>query len=119
MPLICQIAGRSPVNALVFLGIALGLSLAGCLVLWFRSRQPGSMEAHIRDFARELEALAPGPLGNRTRGRQGNRDDREPRPQPRPGPERPPERGSGPERPPERGSGPERPPERGTERRSG
>ena len=48
-------------NALVFLGIAVILSAAGCLVLWFRSRQPRSMDAHIRDFARELDALAPGP----------------------------------------------------------
>ncbi len=46
-------------NALVFLGIAVMLSLTGCLVLWFRSRQPRSMDAHIRDFARELDALAP------------------------------------------------------------
>ena len=47
-------------NALLFLGIAVGLSAIGCLVLWLRSRQPGSMEAHIRDFERELDALAPG-----------------------------------------------------------
>ncbi len=85
-------------NALVFLGIALVLSLAGCLVLWFRSRQPGSMEAHIRDFARELDALAPGSAGDRVRGRPGNRNEPEPgpppqrtvQPRPRPGPERPP-----------------------------
>ena len=54
-------------NALVFLGIAVILSLIGCGVLWMRSRQPGSMEAHIRDFERELDALAP---------------DRQPRPRP-------------------------------------
>lgn len=47
-------------NALVFLGIAAVLSLIGCGILVFRSRQPGSMEAHIRDFERELDALAPG-----------------------------------------------------------
>lgn len=47
-------------NALVFLGIAAVLSAAGCLVLWLRMRQPRSMDAHIRDFARELDALAPG-----------------------------------------------------------
>jgi hypothetical protein len=47
------------VNALVFLGIAAALSGIGCLVLWLRSRQPRSMDAHIRDFARELDALAP------------------------------------------------------------
>ena len=46
-------------NALVFLGIAALLSLVGCAILWLRSRQPGSMEAHIRDFERELDALAP------------------------------------------------------------
>jgi hypothetical protein len=49
------------VNALLFLGIAVVLSLVGCGILWMRSRQPGSMEAHIRDFERELDALAPDP----------------------------------------------------------
>jgi hypothetical protein len=47
------------VNALVFLGIAVVLSLIGCGILWARTRQPGSMEAHIRDFEKELDALAP------------------------------------------------------------
>lgn len=56
-------------NALVFLGIAAVLSLIGCGVLWLRSRQPGSMEAHIRDFERELEALAPGNPLDRPRPR--------------------------------------------------
>jgi hypothetical protein len=59
-------------NALVFLGIAVVLSLIGCGVLWMRTRQPGSMEAHIRDFERELDALAP------DRPRQRPRDDRPP-----------------------------------------
>jgi len=72
------------VNALVFLGIAAGLSAVGCLVLWLRSRQPGSMEAHIRDFERELDALAPGsPLERR-------------RPPARPSRRNPPESGRGP-----------------------
>jgi hypothetical protein len=102
------------VNALVFLGIAVGLSLVGCLVLWFRSRQPGSMEAHIRDFARELDALAPGSPLDRSRHRQ------QPKPPEGPeGPERPPERGTGPERPPERGTWPERPPQPGRGPRPG
>ncbi len=61
-------------NALVFLGIAVGLSLLGCGVLWLRSRQPGSMEAHIRDFERELDALAPGSPNDR--GRMSPRDER-------------------------------------------
>ena len=56
-------------NALVFLGIALVLSLIGCGILWVRSRQPGSMEAHIRDFERELDALAPGNPPDRPRQR--------------------------------------------------
>jgi len=66
------------VNALVFLGIALMVSLLGCLTLWLRSRQPRSMDAHIRDFARELDALAPGmPTDDsrrRSKGRSGDTD---------------------------------------------
>ena len=44
---------------LVPLAIALGITLVGCLVLWLRHRKPHTMEAHIREFTRELEALAP------------------------------------------------------------
>lgn len=44
---------------LAFLGIALALSLLGFGVLWMRTRTPRSVEAHIREFARELDALAP------------------------------------------------------------
>jgi len=91
-------------NALVFLGIAVGLSLVGCLMLWLRSRQPGSMDAHIRDFARELDALAPGSPLDRARNRQ-NREDRGASPPggptPPPGPPR-----RTPERPTEPGKGP-------------
>ena len=88
-------------NALVFLGIAVGLSLVGCVVLWLRSRQPGSMDAHIRDFARELDALAPGSPLERSRDRQALREERERGTRPdegRAGPEQPPERKAGPER---------------------
>jgi hypothetical protein len=63
-------------NALIFLGVAVVLSAAGCLVLWFRSRQPRSMDAHIRDFARELDALAPGSPVDRNRPRPPRREDR-------------------------------------------
>jgi hypothetical protein len=49
------------VSALLFLGIALVLSLIGFGVLWMRNRPPRSVDAHIRAFARELEALAPEP----------------------------------------------------------
>ncbi|HEX8770204.1 MAG TPA: hypothetical protein VF711_05485 [Acidimicrobiales bacterium] len=44
---------------LVYLGIAVVLSLVGCGVLWLRNRRPTTMEASIRDFSRELGALAP------------------------------------------------------------
>lgn len=69
-------------NALVFLGIAAVLSAGGCLVLWLRNRQPRSIDAHIRDFARELDALAPGPPAPRP-----GRTDRGPRDYPRSPPE--------------------------------
>jgi len=51
------------VSSLLFLGIALVVSVVGCLILWVRHRQPRSMDTHIRDFARELDALAPNPHG--------------------------------------------------------
>ena len=63
-------------NALVFLGIAVVLSLAGCLVLWLRTRQPRSIDAHIRDFERELDALAPGSPLDRSRSRPPRRTER-------------------------------------------
>jgi hypothetical protein len=56
------------VSSLLFLGIALVVSLVGCLVLWLRHRPPRSIDAHIRDFARELDALAPDSGGDRQRG---------------------------------------------------
>ena len=62
-------------NALAFLGIAVMVSVLGCLTLWLRSRQPRSMDAHIRDFARELDALAPGPSPDDLRRRTRDRGD--------------------------------------------
>jgi hypothetical protein len=55
---------------LVPLAIALGITLIGCLVLWLRHRKPHTMEAHMREFTRELEALAP---ESRQRGRHTTR----------------------------------------------
>jgi len=69
-------------NALVFLGIALVVSILGCLTLWVRSRQPSSMDAHIRDFARELDALAPGSPLDAPRRRSNRRGDAEGGPDP-------------------------------------
>lgn len=44
---------------LLYLGIAVVLSVVGCGVLWLRNRRPTTMEASIKDFSRELGALAP------------------------------------------------------------
>ncbi|MDQ6927704.1 MAG: hypothetical protein M3159_03470 [Actinomycetota bacterium] len=44
---------------LVYLGIAVVFSLVGCGVLWLRNRRPTTMESSIKDFSRELGALAP------------------------------------------------------------
>ena len=109
----------------MFLGIAAGLSLVGCGALWLHSRQPQSMDAQIRDFARELDALAPGPPSDRTRrGAARNvRGGLDRLPDQGAGPERPERptlpadrdrgRGPGPERPFERGPGPDRRPRSG------
>jgi hypothetical protein len=44
---------------LLYLALALALSIIGVTVLWFRTRRPRSMTAHIEEFAKELDALAP------------------------------------------------------------
>jgi hypothetical protein len=61
------------VTNLVYLGIAVVLSMLGSLVLWLRHRKPRSMEAHMQRFARELEALAPDPNWNRRANRRSQR----------------------------------------------
>jgi hypothetical protein len=69
---------------LVYLGIAVVLSLLGSLVLWMRHRKPRSMEAHMQQFARELDALAPDPEWNR-RGHRRRSQRTAPRRERRPG----------------------------------
>jgi hypothetical protein len=44
---------------LIYLFIALGLSILGSVILWYRHRKPTSLEAGIDEFSRELRALAP------------------------------------------------------------
>jgi hypothetical protein len=44
---------------LAFLGVAAVVSLVGVTILWLVRRKPRSMEAGMRAFSRELEALAP------------------------------------------------------------
>ncbi len=54
---------------LLYLLIAVVLSVVGTLILWLRSRQPRSMEAGMKQFARGLRALAPDRRnGGRDRG---------------------------------------------------
>lgn len=44
---------------LLYLGIAVLLSVLGCMVLYLRNRKPTSLNAGIEEFQRELKALAP------------------------------------------------------------
>lgn len=44
---------------LLYLGLAIGLSIIGSLILWYRHRKPRSIESGIEDFSRELRALSP------------------------------------------------------------
>ncbi len=46
-------------SALVFLLVALMLSLVGSLVLWLRARKPTSLHSGIDAFRREMDALSP------------------------------------------------------------
>ncbi|MGE3621700.1 MAG: hypothetical protein AB7L84_14680 [Acidimicrobiia bacterium] len=46
-------------SPLVFLLIAFVVSVAGTLALWLRHRSPTTYDSGIRDFQREMQALAP------------------------------------------------------------
>ena len=46
-------------SALVFLLIALAISIVGSVVLWLRHRKPSSLEHTIDAFSREMQALSP------------------------------------------------------------
>jgi hypothetical protein len=46
-------------SSLIYLLVALLLSIAGSLILWLRHRKPHSLESGIDAFTRELKALAP------------------------------------------------------------
>ena len=48
-------------SALLYLGVAIAISIVGILVLWYRNRKPRSLESGIEEFQRELRALAPQP----------------------------------------------------------
>ena len=46
-------------NGLMFLLIAVALSIGGSLVLYLRHRDPTSLDHGIDEFQREMRALAP------------------------------------------------------------
>lgn len=46
-------------SSLIYLLVALLLSIIGSLILWLRHRKPHSLESGIDAFSRELKALAP------------------------------------------------------------
>jgi hypothetical protein len=58
-------------SALLFLALALVVSLVGTGILWYQHRQPNTYDAGIREFRREMEALRPPDDGSdpRRRGR--------------------------------------------------
>ncbi len=45
-------------NELAYLGVAVIISVAGSVVVWFRQRQPRSLESGVAQFSRGLAALA-------------------------------------------------------------
>jgi hypothetical protein len=47
------------VSNLLYLLVAVGLSVLGSLALWYRHRKPRTMEYGVDAFQRELRALAP------------------------------------------------------------
>lgn len=56
-------------SSLIYLVVALALSIVGSLILWLRHRRPRSLEYGIDEFSRELRALAP-KRGERERDRE-------------------------------------------------
>ena len=73
-------------NSVLFLLGVVVLSLLGGFVLWLRERSPQSMEAHMKAFERQLEALSPESWPEETRRRAGHRAETRPRNRgPRPG----------------------------------
>jgi hypothetical protein len=55
------------VSNLLYLVIAVVLSILGTLWVWWRNRQPRSIDSGIRQFERELRALSPDPHDPRER----------------------------------------------------
>ena len=58
-------------NALVFLGIAVAISVIGTIVLWARNRTPDTPDASIEEFRSKMAALSDEPAGPRSGERRG------------------------------------------------
>ena len=58
---------------LLYLGIAIALSIVGIVLIWVRNRRPTSLESGIEDFQRELKALSPNARDDQSQRRPGNR----------------------------------------------
>ncbi|MEJ7582667.1 MAG: hypothetical protein WKF43_01020 [Acidimicrobiales bacterium] len=56
-------------TAVGFLLLAVAISAVGCAVVYFRSRQPTSLESGIDAFRREMQALSPDEADKPTRTR--------------------------------------------------
>jgi hypothetical protein len=61
------------VSALVFLGVALLVSLVGIAIMALRARQPTSLESGIDAFKREMDALSPEQEARRQANREARR----------------------------------------------
>lgn len=57
-------------SPLVFLLLAVGMSVLGGVALWVRQRPPRSYDAGIKEFRREMAALAPPDQGTDNRRRR-------------------------------------------------
>ena len=60
-------------SALVFLGVAVLVSLVGIAIMALRARQPTSLESGIDAFKREMSALSPEDDPRGTAGRDNRR----------------------------------------------
>ena len=60
-------------SALIFLGVALLVSLIGIGIMALRARQPTSLESGIDAFKREMQALSPDDEPRRHAGRDPRR----------------------------------------------
>jgi hypothetical protein len=47
------------VGALIFLALAVVVSVVGCGILWWQHRTPNTVDSGIEAFRREMDALAP------------------------------------------------------------